>query len=273
MISQLKQPDPSNTKPPNSSLAEAHKSDNLSTGASTKASFRIFGCCCRPDNEQPSSFFVNKSLAHPTSTMSSHKYKSNQNEIFDPNPIEIDPPKEYPIEQVFILGEKYKIVAKITIKKVSKPTSILQQVPVVKRMMTESVRGAPVKKSNSQDKEGVLRQRTESAVFGKELPLQIKKEIFSKYEKGIKAEQWQEITPEKVAMHVADRLRCDTIIDALCGFGGNAIQVSFFLSSSNLSHSLQKHVTLSLELTYKETRHLERDITQEFIMLNIKLTS
>lgn len=32
------------------------------------------------------------------------------------------------------------------------------------------------------------------------------------------------MTPEKVAHHIAERCRCDLIIDAFCGAGGNAIQ-------------------------------------------------
>lgn len=32
------------------------------------------------------------------------------------------------------------------------------------------------------------------------------------------------MTPEKVAAHTAERCRCDIIVDAFCGSGGNAIQ-------------------------------------------------
>lgn len=31
------------------------------------------------------------------------------------------------------------------------------------------------------------------------------------------------MTPERVANHIAERCRCDTVIDAFCGVGGNAI--------------------------------------------------
>ncbi|THU80588.1 hypothetical protein K435DRAFT_939449, partial [Dendrothele bispora CBS 962.96] len=37
-------------------------------------------------------------------------------------------------------------------------------------------------------------------------------------------EGWYSVTPEAVARRIAERCRCDTIIDAFCGIGGNAIQ-------------------------------------------------
>jgi trimethylguanosine synthase len=36
-------------------------------------------------------------------------------------------------------------------------------------------------------------------------------------------EGWYSITPELVADQIAERCRCDTILDAFCGVGGNAI--------------------------------------------------
>ena len=40
-------------------------------------------------------------------------------------------------------------------------------------------------------------------------------------------ESWFSVTPEKIAEHIAQRCKCDTIIDAFCGAGGNAIQFAF----------------------------------------------
>lgn len=37
-------------------------------------------------------------------------------------------------------------------------------------------------------------------------------------------ESWYSVTPEAVAKHTADRCKCDIIIDAFCGAGGNTIQ-------------------------------------------------
>lgn len=38
---------------------------------------------------------------------------------------------------------------------------------------------------------------------------------------------WFSVTPEKIAEHIAERCRCDVIVDAFCGVGGNAIQFAF----------------------------------------------
>ena len=41
------------------------------------------------------------------------------------------------------------------------------------------------------------------------------------------SEGWFSVTPEKIAEHIADRCRCDVIVDAFCGVGGNTIQFAF----------------------------------------------
>lgn len=102
--------------------------------------------------------------------------------------------------------------------------------------MLFSVQGEEVEKLNMSVKEPPNRQGSggnnevrprSQSISDKAVPKKMKKEIFSKFDKGIKAEEWLDITPEKVAKHIANRLRCDTIVDALCGFGGNAIQVIY----------------------------------------------
>jgi trimethylguanosine synthase len=40
-------------------------------------------------------------------------------------------------------------------------------------------------------------------------------------------EGWFSVTPEKIARHIAKRCRCDVIVDAFCGVGGNTIQFAF----------------------------------------------
>lgn len=40
-------------------------------------------------------------------------------------------------------------------------------------------------------------------------------------------EGWFSVTPEKIAEHIAERCRCDVIVDAFCGVGGNSIQFAF----------------------------------------------
>ena len=53
--------------------------------------------------------------------------------------------------------------------------------------------------------------------------------LFSRYDEGIRLdrESWFSVTPEKVAKHLAERLKCCTIVDGFCGSGGNAIQFAF----------------------------------------------
>ncbi|KAI0831980.1 S-adenosyl-L-methionine-dependent methyltransferase [Trametes gibbosa] len=48
---------------------------------------------------------------------------------------------------------------------------------------------------------------------------------FSLYSSGclLDEEGWYSVTPERVADQIADRCRCDVILDAFCGVGGNAI--------------------------------------------------
>lgn len=51
--------------------------------------------------------------------------------------------------------------------------------------------------------------------------------LFSKFDDGIKMdsdESWFSVTPEKIAQHLAERCRCDVIVDGFCGVGGNSIQ-------------------------------------------------
>ena len=38
-----------------------------------------------------------------------------------------------------------------------------------------------------------------------------------------RAEGWYSVTPEEIAKLIAERCRCNTIIDAFCGVGGNTI--------------------------------------------------
>jgi len=113
---------------------------------------------------------------------------------------------EYPLDKVFILGEEYKMVVKIVNKKIpscSPPTASVF-VPNLKGAMNDRA----VKNMNESIK----------------IPAIVKQEIFSKFDKGIKATEWHEITPENVAVHIAKRLHCNIMVDALCGFGGNTIQ-------------------------------------------------
>ncbi|KAH9988566.1 RNA cap guanine-N2 methyltransferase-domain-containing protein [Russula vinacea] len=48
---------------------------------------------------------------------------------------------------------------------------------------------------------------------------------FSRYDEGclLDEEGWYSVTPEAIATQIAERCRCDVILDAFCGVGGNAI--------------------------------------------------
>ncbi|GAB0089064.1 Trimethylguanosine synthase [Sergentomyia squamirostris] len=50
--------------------------------------------------------------------------------------------------------------------------------------------------------------------------------LFSLFDQGIRMdrESWFSVTPEKVAAHIAERCRCDLLVDGFCGVGGNTIQ-------------------------------------------------
>lgn len=52
-----------------------------------------------------------------------------------------------------------------------------------------------------------------------------RKRYFSLYDQGclLDEEGWYSVTPEAIAVQIADRCRCDTILDPFCGVGGNAI--------------------------------------------------
>ncbi|KAG8705034.1 hypothetical protein FRC12_003211 [Ceratobasidium sp. 428] len=65
----------------------------------------------------------------------------------------------------------------------------------------------------------------------KQVPEHLKKyfyqrhRYFSLYDEGclLDEEGWYSVTPEKIANQIAERCRCDTVIDAFCGVGGNSI--------------------------------------------------
>uniref|UniRef100_A0A5S6QEE2 Trimethylguanosine synthase n=1 Tax=Trichuris muris TaxID=70415 RepID=A0A5S6QEE2_TRIMR len=50
--------------------------------------------------------------------------------------------------------------------------------------------------------------------------------LFTRYEQGIlmDEESWFSVTPEAIAVHIAKRCACNTIVDGFCGVGGNSIQ-------------------------------------------------
>ena len=53
--------------------------------------------------------------------------------------------------------------------------------------------------------------------------------LFSKFDSGIMMDRegWFSVTPEEIAIDIAEKCRCNIIIDAFCGMGGNSIQFAF----------------------------------------------
>ncbi|KAA6363533.1 MAG: putative Trimethylguanosine synthase [Streblomastix strix] len=53
--------------------------------------------------------------------------------------------------------------------------------------------------------------------------------LFSLFDRGITLdrESWFSVQPELISIHLSERLRCDVVLDAFCGAGGNAIQLAF----------------------------------------------
>lgn len=113
----------------------------------------------------------------------------------------------YHLDKVFILGDNNKIVAKITTKQIT------------------SHKSSRKSSSSTTSKDGNKNNKNNDLNNAPKIPATLKQEIFSMYDKGIKVTEWHEITPENVAIHIAERLHCSIMIDALCGCGGNTIQV------------------------------------------------
>lgn len=70
--------------------------------------------------------------------------------------------------------------------------------------------------------------------------------LFSLYDDGIKMdlEGWYSVTPESIAIHIAERCRCDVIIDAFCGVGGNTIQFAMTCNHVVGMLTLISHITV-----------------------------
>ena len=92
-------------------------------------------------------------------------------------------------------------------------------------------------------------------------------------------ESWFSVTPEKVAAFTAERCKCDVIVDAFCGVGGNTIQFAKTCGRGKKVHSSQAsstssfHFFQSLPSTSIQRRLKWRVTTQQFTACRIKLSS
>jgi trimethylguanosine synthase len=55
----------------------------------------------------------------------------------------------------------------------------------------------------------------------------LREENFRCCQRSFFAESWYSVTPEQIAKHIAQRCKCDVIVDGFCGAGGNSIQFAF----------------------------------------------
>ena len=70
-----------------------------------------------------------------------------------------------------------------------------------------------------------LRPNASIGVCGDDADFAQRIRYFSRYDEGclLDEEGWYSVTPEAIATQIAERCRCDVILDAFCGVGGNAI--------------------------------------------------
>lgn len=208
-------------------MKNSKDSPNKSNSSSgTKPKFSFFGICCTPEQEPPT--IENRSQLAPISSMTRelHPSQSNRSSISSRNSKStlktlkngVQTKPSYPMNEVFILGNKFKMAAKITKIRVLKSGSKSNDEPL----------SSTSPKKNSANRESQSRVLLRS----QEDEINYRKDIFSLYERGILAEDWDQITPEAIAKHIASRTKADLIIDALCGYGGNTIQVPTFYTSN-----------------------------------------
>ena len=128
--------------------------------------------------------------------------------------------EDLPVDMVFILGEKNKIVAKITHKKVE--TGNEAQFLRVSTF-NESVLSANNQRESIDSLKSMKKEKKVS--FKDSVINSLKRSLLSRKDKTVNAEENSGLIPENIANHIANRLECDIIIDALCGCGGTAMQV------------------------------------------------
>uniref|UniRef100_A0A452IGA6 Trimethylguanosine synthase n=1 Tax=Gopherus agassizii TaxID=38772 RepID=A0A452IGA6_9SAUR len=126
---------------------------------------------------------------------------------------------------------------------------IALDIPDYLQVETESVNQAePPERINTQKKKN--KKKKKNRTTPPSLPAEIAADpelakywaqryrLFSRFDEGIKLDRegWFSVTPEKIAKHIASRVRqsfnCDIVVDAFCGVGGNAIQ--FALASKRV---------------------------------------
>ena len=204
---------------------------------------QFFGCCgeesLRRDRKNK-----NISLVNPTTHMDLRSVQ-NHHSLQDPyryshpldtesidhgNPNDNDPSSKhlsnmYPVHEVFLLGKKNKIVAMLTRKKFSHESSL-------QASLKES--GSSLIKENikNQSQSNISFKAKWSNLVKNCASAETKKDAFLKEEKGTSSNVSYQAASENLNVYLASRLKCNLIIDAICGFGEFTRQVckSYFLN-------------------------------------------
>ena len=188
--------------------------------------------CCKPSSPRDNPKSAKSSMYHPVSFLSPNNspnkvkkseaglaakftfgipYNSSRGQsLFEK--------EDLPSNMVFILGDKNKIVAKITHKRVeSSPETPFPRISTNSDVNFRASIDSTI---------SIKKEKKES--FKDSLLHSLKKRLLSRQSKAVNAEENSGLIPEKIASHIATRLKCDIIIDALCGCGGTALQVFYY---------------------------------------------
>lgn len=79
--------------------------------------------------------------------------------------------------------------------------------------------------------EGIRLDRGNQQFFFYFAALYIESNIFGVFH----TESWFSVTPEKVARQIAERCKCDCVVDGFCGAGGNTIQFAMTCRKGTLN--------------------------------------
>ncbi|XP_036884457.1 trimethylguanosine synthase [Sturnira hondurensis] len=110
---------------------------------------------------------------------------------------------------------------------IDKEDGVAQDIPDSLQVETE----AEIKKKKKKQNKKIIGLPPEIAAVPKLAKYWAQRyRLFSRFDDGIKldTEGWFSVTPEKIAEHIAGRVsqsfKCDIVVDAFCGVGGNTIQ-------------------------------------------------
>lgn len=202
---------------------------SLSTSPKKASLFTFLGCCTPSKNDKEDRTPSKRTTipAHPATTISMGQPNAKKSFATEYTSATGNVAKQTDCEgisevsiirdlrevgRIMLIGNRYKIIAKINLVTVDKAESLQQMVTAINK---------DVKKSDgSFDSPNAKKKDSMKGSFMSSM-----KRTFSKTEDDYA--QQPQITSQSIAQHIAKRLKCDIIIDALCGFGGNTIQVLF----------------------------------------------